>query len=478
MPIKGPLSGVRGAPRILIVACAIAVTIAIVGAFFFLRSRSLMQQQLQNQLRTTAAVAALQFDGDVLETLHGRAAMKLPAFPKVVRQLRTIRQSVPSVRFAYIMRRTNNPNVLEFIADADALATKQELDVNHNGVIDPGEEASYSGDLYDATNVPSLRTDAFLHPTVDQEISNDHWGRAISGYAPIVNARGRVIAVIGLDMDAGEFLFLSQSIFSPFAYLLIVLAGMFLAGYIILYAWKRRFESLQQLENERAAFMNLAVHQLGTPLTMFRWWLEILRERNDGAACKDGDVCDQMDEGIARMSAILKTLEEANSVWMGRLQYEAKESSLRAVIESEVRALDSSLRRRFQRVEMTFNNCPMTMQIDAKLIAAVMRELLDNAMVYSPKGGVIAVRTQCLADGRVRVSVEDNGCGIPANDQPNIFQKFMRGSNASVCKPVGNGLDLFIANGIIKSAGGRMWFESVEGRGSTFHFELPGGAVR
>jgi signal transduction histidine kinase len=101
----------------------------------------------------------------------------------------------------------------------------------------------------------------------------------------------------------------------------------------------------------------------------------------------------------------------------------------------------------------------------------MLRELLDNAMIYSPSGTSIEIRAR--RDGRTaEVQIVDRGVGISKNDLHRIFERFVRGSNASRYDPNGAGIGLFIARGIIERFGGKIFAESREGEGTTITIRL------
>lgn len=458
-----------------ILAGSVLLVIAFLGSLFYLRGEWMMQEQLKERLRISASMAALHFNGMPLEKVEGPRDMNTPLFREIVARLRSIREQSTTIRYAYIMRRTDDPMSLEFVADADALASAAERDLNHNGIIEPNEDASYPGELYAIGDIPALQGEAFQHATVDAHVAVDQWGATISGYAPIINRQGRVIAVLGVDMVADEFFRLSQEMFSPVAFLLVLLAGVFLASYLALFFRARRIEFMRQVEAERSALIDLALHQIGAPLATLKWWLEILRERDTGTFCTVGDgrnICDEMEEGIHRMGTILQAMSDANQVRRMAMEYHPEDVTLKEIIESVAKEFETHISRRKQELTLETTEGDLTMQLDRKLIAGVVRELLDNAMTYSPPGAHISIRIRRRL-GHLQVDVEDTGCGIPAHDLATIFTKFTRGSNATKYKPVGNGLGLFVAKGIVERAGGKMTIHSEEGKGTRVSFTLP-----
>lgn len=446
----------------------ISGAIVITGATFFLRGQTLMRDQLRERLRSTAAAAAMQFDGDALDKIRTPEDMETPAFKDAVRRLQEIRSDVPNIRYAYIMRKTEDPNVLSFIADADMLRTPSDLDTNHNGLVDADEEPSGFNEEYDATDMPTLRLSAFALPSVDEEITTDRWGQLISGYAPIHALNGAVVATLGLDMDAGQYVTLSQSIFSPVALLLIAFAMVTIGSAIVLLGSRRQVENMHRIEAERSGLLRLAFHQLGGPLSIIKWSLELLHEDAPAAARQ---VLTNMDEGVSRLNNILHTLHEADLVHEGKVQYKPEPTSLNDIIHMVLGEFETHVARRKQRIIAELGP-DIAMRLDRKLIAGVIRELLNNAIDFSFDGGEITVKTSSVGNW-AQLDVIDRGCGIPKQDVSRIFAEFERGSNAATYKPDGSGLGLYIVRGIVERAGGTIWVKSREGQGTTVSFRLP-----
>jgi two-component system sensor histidine kinase GlrK len=110
--------------------------------------------------------------------------------------------------------------------------------------------------------------------------------------------------------------------------------------------------------------------------------------------------------------------------------------------------------------------------MDPERILQVLRNLLGNAVKFTPKGGLVNVSAKA-ADGTLEISVKDSGPGIPAESLTSIFEKFNQGTRRTPHSRQGTGLGLAIANSIITSHGGKIWAESQLGKGSTFIFVLP-----
>jgi len=111
-------------------------------------------------------------------------------------------------------------------------------------------------------------------------------------------------------------------------------------------------------------------------------------------------------------------------------------------------------------------------KIDVEKMRLVVSNLIENSIKYTPSGGSIFLETAREGES-VKVLVRDTGMGILKDQQERIFTKYFRGSNAIRMETEGTGLGLFIAKNIVETHGGKIWFSSEEGKGTTFFFTLP-----
>lgn len=177
--------------------------------------RSVQQQnfeRLRDKVESIASVGVLQINPKDVEAVHTIDDIKKPEYARLVAILDLIRRSDPDLQYAYIMRKTDNPKHYAFVADADSLDPFLKKDINLDGVIDASDSLNYPGELYDTEQFSSMHL-AFDHPMSD--FGHDQWGDLFSGFAPIRDASGNAIAILGVDMFARKLHELTLQTFSP-----------------------------------------------------------------------------------------------------------------------------------------------------------------------------------------------------------------------------------------------------------------------
>ena len=156
----------------------------------------------------------------------------------------------------------------------------------------------------------------------------------------------------------------------------------------------------------------------------------------------------------------------------GRVVLRRESHSLQDLVESVLNKLRTVVEDR--KVQVNIATGLPRVWVDGELIEVALRQLVDNALKYSPAGSPVSLAAEAK-DGRVIVSVSDRGPGIPEAEQSRIFEKFYR-AEASRHQIPGAGLGLVIAREIIHAHGGEIWVDSKPGEGSTFQFSLPSAA--
>jgi len=244
-----------------------------------------------------------------------------------------------------------------------------------------------------------------------------------------------------------------------------------IVGYLIVLHDVSREKLVQRMKTE---FVSIAAHQLRTPLSAIKWSLRMLLDGDEGELTeKQKELMEKTYFSNQRMINLVNDLLNVSRIEEGRFLYELEDVSLKETIRSIIDSVEPAVARKkleiiFQGEQRTFPN----IKADREKITLAIQNIIDNAVKYSPEKGRIVISLE-EDDGFLLVSIKDSGIGIPRSQQARVFQRFFRAGNAISQETEGTGLGLFISRNIIEAHKGRIWFESQEGKGTTFYFTIP-----
>lgn len=175
-------------------------------------------------------------------------------------------------------------------------------------------------------------------------------------------------------------------------------------------------------------------------------------------------------EETAKLETIVEHLLDLGRIESGRLRLERQPIDLRRLIRNTIKSMEALSAR--HRMASELPKQPLITMVDVKRMEQVLRNLLDNAIKYSPEGGTITVSAS-QEDSHILITVSDEGIGIPPEEWDRIFERFHRVENEVTRRLRGAGLGLAVCRGIVEAHGGHIWVESQPGAGSTFCLTLP-----
>lgn len=243
-------------------------------------------------------------------------------------------------------------------------------------------------------------------------------------------------------------------------------------------------ERLATLARAKSDFVTVATHQLRTPLAGIRWSLDMLIKKNFGEM--NPEQVSVLEKGLVnteRMIRIVNDILNLDKIDNDQLKIALAPGDLNAIIEGAVSDLTQQAAIKEVRIEYAKPETELPLlPIDVDKIRMALDNLIDNAVKYSKDGGVVHVSLDTSKVGNssnptITVTVSDDGIGIPKSDRDEMFSKFYRAQNARRQDPNGNGIGLFVVKSIVEGHHGNIWYESEEGKGTSFHVSLPARSV-
>ena len=232
-------------------------------------------------------------------------------------------------------------------------------------------------------------------------------------------------------------------------------------------------EKLLELDRLKADFFASMSHELRTPLTSIKEGTGLLLDGVGGEITeKQRKLLGILAEESNRLITVVNSLLDLSKMEAGMMRYDFELTHVDALIKRAVSEITPLVEAKEITLENELDGTVPPLRIDPERTLQVLRNLLGNAVKFTPKGGRVRIAAQ-PSNGKVAISVKDSGPGIPAESLTSIFEKFNQGTRHTPYMSQGTGLGLAIAKNIITAHGGKIWAESEPGQGSTFIFVLP-----
>lgn len=240
---------------------------------------------------------------------------------------------------------------------------------------------------------------------------------------------------------------------------------------------KKSYEKLETTQQMKDDLAHMIVHDLRTPIWGLKGYCELLGESEPEMSDNGRSLIDQMIAVTSSLLEMVSSILDVNKMEAGAMNLCVSRFDLEETIRSvfgKLAALKGECR-----LELlpTNGSTPVLMTADQGLVERTVENLVGNAVKFTPeKGGEIRVGIEALPY-LVRVSISDNGYGIPKEYRERIFEKFGQAESRRTLRKYSTGLGLPFCRLVVESHGGRIWLGEKEERGSVFHFELPRHAV-
>ena len=227
----------------------------------------------------------------------------------------------------------------------------------------------------------------------------------------------------------------------------------------------------RELDEMKSQLLSTVSHELRTPLASIKGFATtLLREDVQWDENSRREFLSIIDEESDRLSELISNLLDMSRIEAGTLRVEPEPTDLRPIVDETVSAFQV-MTHEHQFQTSSPPGLPLV-EADPRRTRQVLRNLVDNAVKYSPLGGPISIAVRG-SEGELVVSVTDQGLGIEPDHLDRIFDRFYQVDSASTREVGGSGLGLSICRAIVEAHGGRIWAKSQPGIGSTFYFTLP-----
>lgn len=236
---------------------------------------------------------------------------------------------------------------------------------------------------------------------------------------------------------------------------------------------KDRAEAADRIKSE---FLDIAAHELKTPLTPLTILLELARrDQKEGRPVSD-ELWERMFLQVSRLTGLVRDLLDVSRLEKGTFPVNPVKVDLAQLVSRCVQ--DFVVQSHKHKISFGTERSPIEVEADPIRIYEVVANLLDNAIKYTPDDSPIEAKVVPLPNDRVRVSVVDHGRGIPEDQRKALFSRFFRVNSDATIKHSGLGLGLYICRRILELHHGKIAVDSELGKGSTFYFELPRKAAK
>lgn len=232
-------------------------------------------------------------------------------------------------------------------------------------------------------------------------------------------------------------------------------------------------QEMQEIDMLKSDFVKIASHQLRTPLTSIKWSSEELlsHERKLSEQEKENYV-EQIHSSNERMIALIHELLDLSEIDVGKFKTTSELLWLPPILDQVLADMAIQIEQKMITINKDVEPDLPAMHCDPVWLRLILQNVLNNAIKYSSPGQVVNISV--AGQGKdIIVTVADNGCGIPFEQKDQVFNKFFRADNARKLSSDGTGVGLYIAKKITEDAGGKIWFESTENKGTTFYIKLP-----
>ncbi len=424
--------------------------------------------------QVATAAAAIEYS-DVQSLKGDESDFVSPVYEKLRSKLVRIRQSDKSIRFVYLMRPKGNK--LIFLVDAEEPSSP---------------DFSPPGQVYKETSredIEVFQNEKWPQPSIE-EGEKDRWGTWLSSTAYINDPEGKPVAFLGTDVDftdalagVGRIKYIGRLLTSLAALLFLILAVQHITwsyGRAKREALRREMEAkiielneeLIRADRMKSDFLELASHELRSPVSAIDIAIQTLDKSLDGRANEDERMLlDIAKSGSRRLVSLVDDILDLTRVEAGDFKLSPREIDVKKTVSEVVKIFEPMAKEKGLAISLTFEGDDQGAIVDEHALLRGLENLVSNALKYTDTGFVdVSVKVD---DEHLRIAVKDTGIGVPSHAVKDLFKKFSRVHEMRASEIKGTGLGLSLCKALVEAQGGRIWYEENPTGGSIFAFEIP-----
>lgn len=363
--------------------------------------------------------------------------------------LGAVRQANSDIRFIYLMGE-NPAGEIFFYADSEVSGSP---DYSPPGQI-----------YYEAT--PLMHEIFATGISTTEGPDRDRWGLWISGYAPIKDEAGKVIAAVGMDMPAYDHLKnIAAKVAVPF------LAGVMVL--IVLHFYRKNEEKEKRFMEQQEELLSVASHEIRSPLSGIRWALEDVMRRQSSLDEETKTAISAIYENSTRLMERTNSILSLKAAEKAPKNKKSKDRIMMRELLAEV-AASLSLNAKEHKVKVSLDETltsDIAVTANKEDLSHVFFNLLSNAIKYTRPETEVKISYENEED-RHLFAISDHGPGVAEKDQEKIFGGFYRTGEARASGEAGTGMGLYFAKKIVESEGGKIYLDPSSKEGATFVVEL------
>jgi len=472
-----PVGRFTGRPKPLRDCIAAVVIVLSAGgaavSVSWLESRRLLEEGMAAKLGFLAASIASQVDGDLHRTFTETEQTDSPDYDRCIEPLRRAHKVLPQLKFVYTM--VADAGKVRFVLD-----TSKPGDANADGIED---HSSVWDDYLEAT--PQIAAMVVTPPSAGIAITepiSDRWGTWVSGYAPIRGADGSVTGILGIDLDAVNFLArLAKANRTAVAGLAPCLLVSVLVGAMVFYLRRAEARNMIVLEETRleaenasrakSAFLANMSHEIRTPITAVLGFADLMRDESLDTRERLSHT-ETIHRAGSHLLEVINDILDISRIEAEKLTLERCRFSPRDLLAEVRELLIGRASGKGIGLEFTWNSQPPAAVMgDATRLRQILVNLVGNAIKFT-SSGCVTVQANCRRepDGRLLMTtaVNDTGIGMTGIELAKLFKPFAQADASTTRKFGGSGLGLAIARQLAGMMGGDITVTSTPRQGSCF----------